>query len=97
MLFWFLFLGGFGLLYSFVSLYCFESMRCNAMNCIHDTKKKNGNEMLTKNSTSQTSAFRCTENVNTDDISFEEKMLLIPRIKELEKQISELKNEKERC
>lgn len=97
MLFWFLFLGGFGLLYGFVSLYCFESMRCDAMNSIHNTKKKNNNEMLTKDSTSQTSAFRCTENVNADDISLEEKVMLISRIKELEKQNSELENEKERC
>lgn len=72
-------------------------MRCNAMNSIHNIKKKNSNEMLTKDSTAQFSAFRCRENVNMNDISLEEQGMLISRIKELENRISELENEKERC
>lgn len=56
--------------------------------------KKNNSEMLTKDSTSRFSAFRCRENVNMDDISLEEKRILVSRIKELENRISELENKK---
>lgn len=54
--------------------------------------KKNNNEILTKDSASRFSAFRCREDVNTGDISLEEKRILISRIKELENRISELEN-----
>ena len=58
-------------LFYFIPLYCVESIRCNAMNSIHEfyeAKRKNNNKILTKDSTSQVSAPRCREDVNTDDI-----------------------------
>ena len=90
----------FALLYYFVMIYCCESIRFGAMKSVddfYDAKKKNNNEMLTKDSISRFSAFRCREDVNTDDISLDEKRRLISRIKELENRISELESKKELC